>query len=268
MIDSLPDIYYLESIEQMRALADGLRQRIVQVLTVQPLTVTQLGAELDLSPARVHYHVRELERVGLVRLVATREKGGILEKYYRSVARSLTVPASLLQQGDATPLSLVAGLLDEVGRDFLAVTGQVARGETEALDLVGLSREHLWMTPEEVTEVQRGIADLLAPYVRRRYLPDERAVTVVYLSHPTRAEEAAGTARLVTVGATQLDRAQLEGALARGERLAVTVIGYCRVPPEVPAELVDRAIERFHLVGRLSAAPEVRAVLRRKDVTE
>lgn len=33
-----------------------------------------------LARSDAHYHVRELERVGLVQLVETREKGGILEK--------------------------------------------------------------------------------------------------------------------------------------------------------------------------------------------
>jgi len=73
--------YEIENIEQLRAIADVLRLRIIDILQKQPMTVTQLGEVLGLAPAKVHYHVRELERVGLLRLVETREKGGILEKY-------------------------------------------------------------------------------------------------------------------------------------------------------------------------------------------
>ena len=55
------------------------------------MTVTQLGDILGIAPARVHYHVRELEKVGLLCPVETREKGGILEKYYQPVAKNISV---------------------------------------------------------------------------------------------------------------------------------------------------------------------------------
>jgi DNA-binding transcriptional ArsR family regulator len=88
------EVYNLITVEQVRVMADELRQRILEELREQPRTVTQVGEILDLAPSKVHYHVRELERVRLVDLVETREKGGILEKYYRSVARSFWVRAS------------------------------------------------------------------------------------------------------------------------------------------------------------------------------
>src|SRR5579871_3809131 len=95
--NELPEVYDLTSIAQMRALADPRRVHIVDRLAHQALTVTQLAAQLGLPAPKVHYHVRELERVGLLRLVETREKGGILEKYYRAVARTITVPQALLR---------------------------------------------------------------------------------------------------------------------------------------------------------------------------
>src|SRR5689334_24250914 len=71
--------------------------RVIDALTLKPMTVTQLGEYLGEAPAKMHYHVRELERVGLVKLVATREKSGILEKYYRSVAKSFRATDMLLR---------------------------------------------------------------------------------------------------------------------------------------------------------------------------
>ena len=63
--EEVPEVYNLETIEQMRAIADPLRQRIMQELLQQPRTVTQVAEVLGIAPAKVHYHVRELERVGL-----------------------------------------------------------------------------------------------------------------------------------------------------------------------------------------------------------
>src|SRR5579859_254252 len=84
--EELLEVYNLETIEQMRAIADQLRQRIMQELLQEPRTATQVAEVLGLAPAKVHYHIRELERVGLVNLVFTREKGGILEKYFQPIA--------------------------------------------------------------------------------------------------------------------------------------------------------------------------------------
>src|SRR5947209_5417117 len=93
---SMLEQYEIETIEQLRAIADLLRLRIVDVLKEKPMTVTQLGEVLGEAPAKVHYHVRELEKVGLLRLVETREKGGILEKYYQPIARDFSVEKQLL----------------------------------------------------------------------------------------------------------------------------------------------------------------------------
>ena len=56
--------YEIETIEQLRAIADMRRARILELLRDQPMTVTQLGELMGEAPAKIHYHVRELERVG------------------------------------------------------------------------------------------------------------------------------------------------------------------------------------------------------------
>src|SRR5258708_4243540 len=90
------DRHEINNLEQLRAISDILRVRIADHLREEPLTVTQLADRLKLPAARVHYHVRELEKVGLLRLVETREKGGILEKYYQPIARNISVAPGLL----------------------------------------------------------------------------------------------------------------------------------------------------------------------------
>ena len=56
----LPEVYELETLEQLRAIADELRTRIAEALTHRAMTVTQLGELLGQAPAKIHYHVREL----------------------------------------------------------------------------------------------------------------------------------------------------------------------------------------------------------------
>jgi DNA-binding transcriptional ArsR family regulator len=303
-VDEIPEVYNLETVEQMRAIADDLRMRIVQALARQPMTVTQLGALLKEQPSKIHYHVRELERVGLVRLVETREKGGILEKYYRSVAMRLNVPGTLLSHLSADEQFAAAEeYLQIVTQGFMrafrhGMAQQVFEGEDAPA--VGIIGGQLWITNAELLDLSKHFSDLIKPYREPRGLSNERERSVqlfVYDALP--AEETASSAqrpapaaapstpsthgapgppaaprppapvarrRTVAAGATTFSRAELEEVVNHGETLDITVMGYCQFTEDVPAELVERAIDRFHCRGVLAASPAVREALKRKEV--
>ena len=94
--DDLAPCYELKTLEELRALADPLRVAIVRLLKEKERTVKELCDLLDESSTRLYYHVGELERLGLIRLVRTEAKSGVVHKYYRAVARWLQVPLALL----------------------------------------------------------------------------------------------------------------------------------------------------------------------------
>ena len=86
------DVYVIKSPEQAKVLANKLRMEILDIFNDWvPRTATQLAVELDLPTAKVHYHVREMMRVGLVEIVQTKEKGGVLEKYYLPIAKEIII---------------------------------------------------------------------------------------------------------------------------------------------------------------------------------
>lgn len=298
-MEDIPDNYDLESVEQLRAISDELRIRILDTLAHQRMTVTQLGERFGLAPARVHYHVRELERVGLVELVETRENRGILEKYYRSVAKGTSVPDSLLRS-IPTDDSLTAV------REFLRIISQgalrafqlgLASGELVS-DAPLLADITVFLTSDEAKQVTQQIYDLLKPYTQPRGIEGERecaAVTLLY-AHDARgdAQEAGGegadtdtdaqserkrteppssTARTgkprirtgVVVGSVSYSRRDLERLVERAERLSLNVLGQCDFDDDVTADLADLAIERFRHRGPLHAPAAVREVLKRKQ---
>ena len=303
-MDETPEIYNLETVEQMRAIADELRMRIVEALSRQPMTVTQLGSLLEQQPAKVHYHVRELERVGLVRLVETREKGGILEKYYRSVAKSLNVPGTLLMMMPPDDRIAAANeFLQIVTQGFMralayALEKQVFEGEDAPA--LGIQGGQVWMTNSELKELSKGIRDLVDMYGVRRGIPGERERTVQVIAYetlpPADQEQSARAAdtpsparptappapltptaphsppapaarrRIMAAGATEYTRNELEQVVARGEALDIDALGSCRFADDVPAELVEHAIVRFRCRGVVVASPEVREALKRKEV--
>lgn len=89
------DELVIQSISQLRALAHPLRQRILRALADEPHTNKQLAALLNESPARLHFHVRELAEAGLIELVQEVPKRGVVEKYYRATARNIRVASSV-----------------------------------------------------------------------------------------------------------------------------------------------------------------------------
>jgi len=81
--------------------------------TGAPLTNRELAQRLDVDPGHLHFHVRMLERAGLIEL-APIERGR--EKPYQSVARAIRVAPELTSAGLSG--NLHAAMLDEVQRAF------------------------------------------------------------------------------------------------------------------------------------------------------
>src|SRR6266849_11159178 len=150
-MDTILETYEIETIEQVRAVADELRVRIVKQLALQAMTVTQLADLFGEAPNKLHYHVRELERVGLLKKVETREKGGILEKYYRAVARDINMPKTLLS-GMAPDEA--ATMLNEIIQPFFQgitrAAGQMMHlsPEDQPDHVFQFVPGHYWMTAE------------------------------------------------------------------------------------------------------------------------
>jgi DNA-binding transcriptional ArsR family regulator len=90
----------ISTIEQLKAISDPLRLNILELVAHEALTVRQVASRLGQPPTRLYYHVAELEKAGLVSLVDTRVKSGIIEKYYRTSADHITIDHKLLNAGE------------------------------------------------------------------------------------------------------------------------------------------------------------------------
>ena len=91
----------LHDLEQLKAVSDPLRLRILEALCGPPRTTKQVADHLGEKPTRLYHHVDALEAAGLIQLVHTRPKRGTLEKYFQSVARQFRADPSIFpQSGD------------------------------------------------------------------------------------------------------------------------------------------------------------------------
>ena len=283
--------YEIETNEQLRAIADMRRARILELLRDQPMTVTQLGELMGEAPAKIHYHVRELEKVGLLRLVETREKGGILEKYYQPIAREISVEKQLFAGPPDEAMAAIGTLINQIKEGFQRAF-RIAREQKDEQPKLMIGTIYMYITNEEQKQLARQILELLKPYENRRGIAGEHEILTTILSYPPQAgpppapdaavllqdekkKDAHGVTLSIatdegpmlnswTVGVTHVSRSELEQALAEGKRVSISVVGICRFADDISADLADRAVAQLHLIGKLQASPELREVLLKK----
>ncbi len=77
----------IEDLGQLKAISHPFRTKIISLLMEQSYTGQHLSEILEVPRSKIHYALNELEKHGFVQKVKTEEKGGIIQKYYRSTAR-------------------------------------------------------------------------------------------------------------------------------------------------------------------------------------
>jgi DNA-binding transcriptional ArsR family regulator len=120
-----PDYDWAESLdltteEQHRAIGNLTRHRMLGLLDDKGMTITQLARRLGVLKGSASYHVRLLERAGLVRVVRTRKVRGVVERYYGRTARRFEIDGA--GQGPAAG----AGLLRTVAAELAQRPSEVA----------------------------------------------------------------------------------------------------------------------------------------------
>ncbi|WP_144672703.1 helix-turn-helix domain-containing protein [Arthrobacter sp. U41] len=121
------DIAVIEDPAAAEASLDPIRTRILMELA-QPGSATQLAAKVGLPRQKVNYHLKALERHGLVELVEERRKGNVTERILRASAASYLISPAALASVAPDPhrftdrfsafwlLALASRMVQETGR--------------------------------------------------------------------------------------------------------------------------------------------------------
>ena len=81
------DVLVVREPEQLRALGDDLRAKLVVLLRERAASTSELAEKLGLPKGTVGHHVKVLEKAGLIRVVRTRKVRALTERYYGRTAR-------------------------------------------------------------------------------------------------------------------------------------------------------------------------------------
>ena len=89
------EVAVIEDPAAAEASLDPVRARLLAELA-EPASATMLAARVGLARQKVNYHLKALERHGLVELVEERRKGNVTERVMRASAASFVIsPAAL-----------------------------------------------------------------------------------------------------------------------------------------------------------------------------
>jgi DNA-binding transcriptional ArsR family regulator len=182
---------------------DPIRARLLAELA-EPGSATMLAGRVGLPRQKVNYHLRELERHGLVELVEERRKGNVTERLMRATAASYVISPAALAAVAPDPsrspdqlsahwmLALAARLVREVGT---LVTG--AARARQRLATFALDGEIRFASPADraafVAELTASVTALVAKY-HDEAARGGRGHRVIVAVHPsiTAAPEVAG----------------------------------------------------------------------------
>jgi DNA-binding transcriptional ArsR family regulator len=172
----------------IRALAHPARLAVIEeIYSGRELTATECAEIAGLSPSAMSYHLRSLEKAGIVERADA--GGDARERPWRAAGPYLQVDATTGPGGLAASAALnetVFGRTLDEFNDWLAERGNEPPDWRKA---GGSSSGQAWLLPDEVEDLQQAMLDQLERYRGRHALehpPGARRVRVATLVFPIR----------------------------------------------------------------------------------
>jgi DNA-binding transcriptional ArsR family regulator len=188
------DIAVIEDAAAAEASLDPVRTLLLAALA-EPGSAAMLAARVGLPRQKINYHLKALERHGLIELVEERRKGNVTERVMRATAASYVISPVALAMVQPDPsrspdrlsafwlLALAARLVRDVGMLLAGAAKARKRVATFAMD-----GEVRFATAEDRAAFAEELALAVTSLVRRYHDPTAdrgRLHRVVVAIHPS-----------------------------------------------------------------------------------
>lgn len=193
--DKVLDVFIITDLETLKAVSTPFRQSLMKLMAEKPRTVKEMARELDMPPSRLYYHINQLEKHGIIRVVKTQLVSGILEKHYQISARAFRVDRALLAPGSEQEIAAIETVLQST---FEVAEEEIQRGlRSGAIDMtrvspapgatfIGHSLTHL--SPEQYSDFLQRLTDLFTEFEESTDLttePDAILTGLLIALYPT-----------------------------------------------------------------------------------
>ncbi len=168
----LPARCVVNTVQQLKALGDVTRSRILGIIQLQPATAKQIADKLGIAPGTIGHHLQVLETAGLAQIVARRLVHGIVAKYYTRTARIFEYDFPT-EVGDNATISL---RMHTRARDELAATLAVEASNTSSTTFPDTycttSFPHARLSAERAEEYRKRISVIVDNLIQEPSNPD------------------------------------------------------------------------------------------------
>ncbi|MGI8714168.1 MAG: helix-turn-helix domain-containing protein [Solirubrobacteraceae bacterium] len=179
-----PPITNLEDPRYVKALAHPLRIRILALLEERDASPVLLAEHLDATLGTVAYHVRTLEKLGLIEMVATHQRRGATEHVYAAREHPRFSDSAWSATSPLAKHVMIASILSQIGQ---YVTQSAAGG--------GFDRSDAHFTRTALKLDREGWSELAA--AARTWLEQAQAIEAQTAKRLKRSGEQAIDAGLV-----------------------------------------------------------------------
>lgn len=146
----------------IRALAHPARQRVIdELFNGKVLTATECAELAGLTPSAMSYHLRALEKWGIVQRADESADGR--ERPWKAPARSLVISSQATGAGRAAGQAMIRSTTDAVINMFADIDADDPWDEVSSL-----SRSRLWLTYDEAKELGKELTELINRFEKKR----------------------------------------------------------------------------------------------------
>lgn len=157
----------LTTLDQIRVYSDPYRIEILFTFQKfnRPATCKEIADSMGEVPAKVHYHIKKMEKAGVLNLVYTKNINGIIAKYYEPAAENFELKGSVKGE-DAiksilgeTYLNTISQIFDKAKSDFLKIVQKSAENHNKGKGVLQYS--DLFLTDDEAEELHNYIDKII-----------------------------------------------------------------------------------------------------------
>lgn len=187
----MQEVSVIEDRAVAEAWLDPVRGRLLAELKAEPASATALAGRLGIPRQKINYHLRTLEKHGLVEVISERRKGNMTERVLRASAGSYVISPGVAPEfapdpdlsPDRTSARWMLALAARLVRDIGSLLRNSAKADKKVATWA-LDAQVTFASPQEraafATELGESVTKLLAKY----HADTGRTHRIVIAVHP------------------------------------------------------------------------------------
>lgn len=188
--------FVLDQVGQVAALFKPFRLELLSMLD-EPRTCVQLAETFQTSAQKIYYHLKILERAGLVKKVSEKRVRGIMQGYYQAAADAYWLSPKLVNQlggerrsQEQMSLEYLLGLTEQLQREVIPLMKSEADIPSLGLSAQINLRDDVDRADfiKELQAVVRGLAEKYSSKVENGGTAGEDNFRLIFACYPRNAE--------------------------------------------------------------------------------